>query len=608
MSFQDPIEEIKSKLDIVEVIGSYIKLQKAGANYRAVCPFHSEKKPSLFVSPARQIWKCFGCGKGGDIFGFVKDIEGIEFGDALKILARKAGIELRKPSPEMVEWNTEKSRLFEVCELSSKFFEKQLWDSEGGKTVRKYLEERGMNEESMKKWRVGYAPENWNSLMNFLIQKGYKESEVEKAGVEIRGEKGNLYDRFRKRIMFPVFNLSSQVVGFGGRVFQSDNENEAKYVNTPQTLLYDKGSILYGLDKAKVEARKKDFCILVEGYMDAILCHQAGFENTAAVSGTALTQNQLRILKRYSDNLYTAFDMDIAGNSATKRGIDLAQKEGFNVKVITMPEGKDPADIILEKAENWQKFVDDSKSIMEFYFQRAFSSFKNDPKAEKPESKIKISKMLLPEIKKIPNQIEKSYWIQELSNKLKIKEEDLREELGKTKIEQSFYFSGESSEKKASIKKKAENRKELIEERMLYLLLKYPEQLELITDKCLSCFSEDCKKILEYLKKNPDLKNNFSEEDLIKEKFSEDFTKKINYIHLAAEVGYNPLEDGFDEEDMTEPGEEIEECIKEIEHFNTKKELDNISVEIKEAEENDDSKKLDILIRKFNELSQKLIN
>jgi DNA primase len=601
MAFQDPIEEIRAKLDIVDVIGSYIKLQKAGANYRAVCPFHSEKKPSLFVSPARQIWKCFGCGAGGDMFGFVKQIEGVEFRDALKILASRAGVELKKMSPEMVKWNSEKSRLFDICELSSKFFETQLWQSEAGKRVREYLKGRGVNEDSMKKWKIGYAPKDWRSLMNFLIGKGYKENEIEKIGVIIKSQKGGFYDRFRKRIMFPIFSLSSQVVGFGGRVFEPEREDEAKYINTPQTPLYDKSSILYGLDKAKVEARKKDFCILVEGYMDAVLCHQAGFENTAAVSGTALTSRQLKVLKRYSDNLYTAFDMDIAGNSATKRGIDMAQKEGFNIKVTVMPEDKDPADIVLEDPKKWQSLVESSKSIMEFYFQRAFSSFKDVSEAER---KVKISKMILPEIKKIPNEVEKSYWLQELSNKINIREEDLRKELDKVKKEKSFSLKEEEPQE---VKEEIKNRKSLIEERMLYLLLKNQDCLDLVTEDCLPSFSEECKKFVNSLKNNLDFRNNLSKEKLTTEGFSDNFKKRIDYIYLAAEVGYNLLEEGFEKEDMPDPKEEMETCIKEIKKFNLKEELNRTSIEIRKAESENNFEKLNSLTKKFRELSKKII-
>src|SRR4030042_6649721 len=336
-----PIDEVKSRLDIIEVISSYIKLSKTGANYRALCPFHSEKKPSFFVSPARQIWHCFGCGKGGDIFGFVKEIEGVEFGDALRILAQKAGVELKPLRREAAVWKTERQRLYEINELAAKFFERQLENSASGKEAKEYLLGRKIKQESTKEWRLGYSPDVWRGLFDFLISKGYKTAEIEKIGLAIKNEKGSFYDRFRGRIIFPVFDLNSQVVGFGARVFKEKDKKEiAKYVNTPNTVLYDKSRVLYGLDKAKVEIRKKNCVVFVEGYVDAIMCHQEGFKNTVAVSGTALTPYHLKIIKRYTDNIFTAFDMDVGGDSATRRGIDLAEMAGFNIKVVTMEEGR----------------------------------------------------------------------------------------------------------------------------------------------------------------------------------------------------------------------------------------------------------------------------
>jgi len=605
-----PIDEIKSRLDVVDVIGSYLKLQKTGANYRALCPFHSEKKPSFFVSPARQIWHCFGCSAGGDIFKFVMQIEGVEFGDALRILAQKAGVELKKPSPELVKWQTEKTKLYEVCELATQFFEKQLDASSVGNEAKGYLLGRGISKESIKKWRLGYAPDTWQGLSDFLTSRGYKKEEVEKAGLGISSEIGSFYDRFRGRIIFPIFDLNSQVSGFGGRIFKEKNKEEiAKYINTPNTLLYDKSQVIYGLDQAKMAIRKKDFCILVEGYTDVILSSQAGVENVVSSSGTALTSYQLKILKRYSENIYTAFDMDIAGSSATKRGIDLAQAQGFNIKVIIMPEDKDPADIISENQAEWGKLVSNARSILDFYFETAFSKF--NPK--EVEGKVEISKILLPVVKRIPNKIAKSHWIQELSKRLQVKEEDLETELKKIKTEAKFpIFNEPVEEKKETLGQNIQtrSRKDLLEERIASLVLKYPQHLSLIDKKYFSYFSTDFQKILNYLKQNLDsghIPPKFSLKIWAGKGLPQKLINFLNDLSFASEVDYNPLEEQFNGEDLPNPEEEIKICLGETENLEIKNELDQISKQIKTAEETHDFKKVESLIQKFNSLSQRLI-
>jgi len=584
----NPIEEIKTRLDIVEVVGSYIKLQKAGRNYKALCPFHSEKKPSFFVSPERQIWHCFGCGVGGDIFKFVMMIEGIEFGDALRILAQKAGVELKKEHPFL---KTERKRLYEICELCCKFFEKQLQEGKVGKKAKEYLLKRGVSEESIKKWRLGYAPNTWHGLTDFLRYQGYKKEEIKNAGVGILTEDGNFYDRFRGRIMFPIFDLNSQVIGFGGRYFenplrvsQKDESEVAKYINTPQTLLYDKSKVLYGLDKAKVEIRKKDFCILVEGYMDAILCSQSGWENVVAVSGTSLTPFQLKILKRYSDNLFTAFDMDVAGDSATKRGIELAQSEGFNIKVITMPQGKDPADVILENPQKWEERVKNAFSIVEFYFQTAFEKFDK----QTPEGKREISKIVLPIIKRIPNKIEQAHWIGELAKRLDVKEEVIEEELKKYKIEIEKDEEGKTKEeeKEEFIRKP---RSQILEERIGSLILKNPQYLEILAEEDFSFFSSTLEKIFNILKKKE-----FSDFSELKKEIPEE-SEFIDYLALKGEV-----------EEIEDEKKEIEVCLKELKKIKLKEELDRISIEIKKAESERNEKEVEKLMKKFNDISSQL--
>ncbi len=562
-----PIDEIKNRLDIVEVIGSYIKFKKAGANYRALCPFHSEKTPSFFVSPARQIWHCFGCGRGGDIFGFVKEIEGVEFGDALRILAQKAGVELKRQRPEL---KTERQRLYEICEWATRFFEKQLAGSSSGKEAKKYLLSRGITEESIEKWRLGYSPDVWQSLSDFLTSKGYKKEEIEKAGLSIKSEKGSFYDRFRGRIVFPIFDLNSQVVGFSGRIFKSPDT--AKYVNTPNTLLYDKSRILYGLDKAKVAIRKKDACILVEGNTDVIMSHQTGSENAVATSGTALTPFQLKILKRYSNNLLIGFDMDVAGETATKRGIDLAQTQGFDIKVIRLPEGKDPAEIISKNPKEWEKTLTSTVSILDFYFETAFAN--RDPKT--PEGKKEISKILLPVIKRIPNEIEKSYWVQKLAKNLEVKEEDVEAELKKVKLEEDIY----GLEPEETINLPQKSRKELLEERLLILILKSPQNINLIDEGKVSCFSPPYQEVLS---------------KLIKKQSPE--PEPFNYLSLKAEI------EEIEEKDILP---DIQFCLKEIQCLEIKKRLDQISQEIKKAEEDKNSQKIEELTREFTKLAKEI--
>ena len=578
---ENPIEEIKNRLDIIEVVGSYIKLQKAGINYRAVCPFHSEKKPSFFVSPTRQLWHCFGsCGEGGDIFKFVMKIEGVEFGDALRILAQKAGVELKSQSPEYAKLKSERERLYEICEWAAKFFEKQFQESKTGKEAKDYLLKRGITEESLKKWRVGYAPDVWQSLSDFLNAKNYRKEEMEKAGLSLTSEKGSLHDRFRGRIIFPIFDLNSQVIGFGGRVFKDKDKNEvAKYVNTPQTILYDKSNVLYGLDKAKVTVRKQDYCILVEGYVDVIMVSQAGFENVVATSGTALTPFQLKILKRYTENLYTAFDMDIAGDAATKRGIDLAQAQEFNIKVIILPEGLDPADMVSKDIKEWEKRVKEGKSILDFYFETTFSKFDlNSSDGER-----KIIKTLLPAIKKIPNIIIQSRWAAKLANKLGIKTEDVEKELQKIKEEYSEKLGIEPEEEKNIPVK---TRKELLEERLIILFLKYPGQLEELVESQLFSFSSQTKDLILKLKDNPQLKEKDLEMEVI---------ALFNSLALMAEI------EDIEEKDVAS---EIKYCLKEIDSLELKKKRAEITKEIKRSEMEKDTKKENELILKFNKLSK----
>ncbi len=630
------IEEVKNKLNILDVVGGYMKLTKTGINYRGICPFHAEKTPSFFVSPSRQTWHCFGCGAGFSIFDFVMKIEGVEFGDALKILARKAGVELKRENPQL---RTERQRLYEICELATRFFEKQLFAGEVGKSAKDYLLKRGITEDSIKKWRVGYSPDIWQGLTEFLIGKGYQREEIIKAGlaIEKEGAKGNSYDRFRGRIIFPVFDLNSQVVGFGGRVFSARGgsafggkqaeQNTAKYINTPQTMLYDKSATLYGLNNAKLSVRKQNQCVVTEGYTDVIMCHQAGFENTVAASGTALTERHLNILKRYSENLVLAFDADPAGDSATKRGISMAQEMGFNIKIVESyglkGEKSDPADIILKDPKIWQESVEKSRSIMDYYFAFALDNFNKTL----PEGKKEISKIILPAIKSIKNKIEQSHWIQKLAEAISTKEDAILEELAKLSASKNYAIGAEKNDRQVEKENLGtEGRRQLIEEKIISLILKNPNNANLLEESHYPLFSDKIGAFLREIKvflaksvlNDGELHPVKSAEggvwpkagqfDRVKEDFKEIFSNSLSdsqqdaeFKNLMAALALRA------DMDYQEDGEaEMKLCLSQLKSVDLKDRLNKISEQVKKAEDLKDQTKAKELIEEFHNLSKQL--
>lgn len=418
------VEKVKEKVDIVDLISGYLKLQKSGVNYKANCPFHNEKTPSFVVSPERQVWHCFGCSRGGDHFSFVQEIEGVDFPEALRILAKRAGIELEQFDRS---FQNAKTKLLTIAELAVKFFQKQLWESNAGLKAMAYLKGRGLKEETIEKYRLGFAPDSWQSLIDFLKSCSFRDQEIFDAGLSVRRESGSgYYDRFRSRIIFPVLDLNSQTVGFTGRIFDA-KEEEAKYINTPQTLVYDKSKILYGLSQAKMSIRSEDRCLMMEGNMDVILSHQAGVLNAVASSGTALTDQHLKIIRRYTNNLDLCFDQDSAGRRATDRGISLALQHDFNLGVVFIddPVCKDPADYVQKYGEKWRDKAKEGRSIFDFYIESACRQF--DPTSA--NGKKAIAQKVLPLIKKIISLVERSHWIGELALRLQTKEEVLHQEM-----------------------------------------------------------------------------------------------------------------------------------------------------------------------------------
>lgn len=460
-----PVEEIKSRLSIEQVIGSYIKLEKAGTSYKGLCPFHNEKSPSFNVSPTRQAYYCFGCNRGGDMFTFVEEIEGVSFVDALKMLAERAGVRLER---EEFKKNSERDRLYDLMDDVATFYERTLGEHEG---PLEYLRERGVSDETIKNFRIGYVPPTevagWRSAHTYLKGKGYSDEEIEKVGLTKKTEKG-YYDRFRSRIMFPIRDQSGRVVAFTGRIFQSGSEKseEAKYVNSPETILYDKSTILFAYDLAKSAIRKQNFTVVVEGQMDCIMSHQAGTENTVAVSGTALTEKHLGLLKRLSDNIVFAFDADDAGVNATSRAFRIALTLGMNVRVVSIPDAKDPADLILRDPVEWETALQNSLHIIDFLLMTL-----KERHIDAREYRKSVEDTILPLLLSIPSRIEQAHFIVEIARRLGVKEEAVWEEVKRKQSAESFVSRTVEPSQSGAEPPRIRTPRDLAEEALIGLLL-----------------------------------------------------------------------------------------------------------------------------------------
>ncbi|HRH26734.1 MAG TPA: DNA primase, partial [Parcubacteria group bacterium] len=404
------VDQIKSKIDIVTLISNYIKLEKAGTNFKGRCPFHNEKTPSFFVSPDRGNYYCFGCHAKGDIFTFVQEFEGLDFIGSLKVLAEKAGVELEQ---YRTGEKSEKEKLYSVLEMAVLFFERNL---SRNKNALDYVYSRGINDESIKSFRIGYANSEWRELYDYLKEKGVTDTQMLAVGL-IKQKDSSLslgssyYDVFRGRIMFPIADSSGRVVGFSGRILISD-EKSPKYLNTPETELFNKSEILFGLDKAKRNIKIKDYSILVEGQMDLVMMHQVGLNNTVASSGTALTEGHLVKLRRLSERIMMSFDADSAGFNASDRAAKIALSLGMDLKLVSMPEGKDPADLAKDAPDTLKECFRNSKGIVDFYVDTLLS--KN---LEPKDLAIEIRKKVLPYIAMMKDKTDQSQWIGAIKRK-----------------------------------------------------------------------------------------------------------------------------------------------------------------------------------------------
>ena len=592
------IEEIKSRLNAADIIGEYIRLEKAGANYKARCPFHNEKTPSFMVNAEKQIWHCFGCQKGGDIFAFVMEMEGLEFKEALKLLADKAGVPLKRFDAQA---EGKKNRILEILELATKFYETQLWQGAGKVKIMNYLKDRGLKEETIKTFRLGYAPAGWRNILTFLTGRGYSAQEIEKTGLLVKKDNADFYDRFRDRIIFPVADTMGKVVGFSARVSPGGDESQAKYVNTPESEVYHKSKVLYGADKAKNEIKIQDFVLLVEGNMDVIAAAQAGIKNTVAVSGTALTPDQINIVKRYTNNLRMFFDMDKAGEEATKKSIKLCFERDLNVKVVELPEGKDAADLAKSNPALLKETVEKAADAMEYFFQKVLSK----ENKEEVEGKKKIAGEILDMLSHMSSEIGKGHWIKKLSEELETKESVLTDMFKKVTL-RSRTVENSQTEKEERGKISVKTKLEILTEDLIGLALIYEsvwrkafveekENQVLLKDKLLSNMLEQGEKF------------QFSFDSLIKNLENQKDASRAEKIYF--EKKYRPdLNNNIEEIRSENPTGDYLSCIKEIKKEIMRNELARIERDLKTAEDNKDREAVMFLREEVKRISSKLIN
>ena len=484
------IDEVKQRLDIVDVASGYLKLDKAGRNFKALCPFHEEKTPSFFVFPERQSWRCFGCGQGGDLVSFVMKKEGLDFSEALKMLADRAGVQLTKSKSTFEDKLS--NRLFQINEAAARYYHDVLLQDPVAEPARNYVNRRGLDQRTVDDFLLGFSKHD--GLKKYLVDNSFQEKELLQIG--LIGEKdGRTYDYFRNRLMFPIKDVKGRVVGFGARAL---DESLPKYLNSPQTVLFDKGSILYGIDRARSAIPEKGIAVIVEGYMDVIAAHQHGEANVVASMGTALTDKQIRILRRLTRSLVFALDPDAAGGAATMRGIDVARhslnREGLeiptllgatsqlkaDIRIIPLPQGKDPDALIRENPEEWQRVVDRALPLMDYLIEVVTSNID----LTKPEGKNQASEQLLPLIAELDNETQREFYLGKLAKVLEVSDRTLVRQasnLVRTKTERL---------RKEQVKPSLSIRLgDAVEEYCLALLLQHPE-LRNMTDRLIPEYFE----------------------------------------------------------------------------------------------------------------------
>lgn len=481
MISQKTIDKIFSTIRVEEIIGEYVQLKRAGSNFKGLSPFHDEKTPSFVVSPSKQIWKDFSSGKGGSAITFLMEIENFTYPEALRHAAKKYGIEIEEDkveySEEQKKAQTERELLYKIHEVANTFFQEILWDNEEGKAIGlSYFKERELHDDIIKKFQLGYSPEQKDAFTKYALEKGYEKEILEKSGISIFPENTPTgVDRFRERVIFPIHSFSGRVLGFGARILKS-NVKTAKYLNSPETEIYHKSNVLYGLNQSKQAISKENLCLLVEGYMDVISLHQSGIENVVASSGTALTTEQIKLIKRLTENVTILFDGDAAGIKASFRSIDMLLAEGMNIRVALFPDGDDPDSFARKHPRDFvENFIKtEAKDFIDFKAEILLKETQNDP-----IKKAEAIRDIVKSIGFVSNALKQEIFIKEISTKFELSEQSLFNELG---VQKQIVQQHKPSERKETNVVKLEKVQEVLEninpllvleEKLVELMLKY---------------------------------------------------------------------------------------------------------------------------------------
>ncbi len=422
------INNLKENVDIVDLVSDYIELKKSGNRYKGLCPFHSEQTPSFFVNPDNSFYHCFGCGAGGDTISFVMEIENLTFVESVKMLAERSGMELPDLSDQQRQQYKEREQLFTLNKLAAQFYNYILTETEIGKRAFEYLKGRGFTESDIEAFKLGYAADEWRFLLNFLQKKGFSIDLIQKAGLISEGKNNSYYDKFRNRVIFPIFNNRGEVIAFGGRILENEDSFGPKYLNSPETPIFSKKKNLYGLHLAKDSIRENNSCIIMEGYTDVIQAHKNGFANSIASLGTAFTEEQAKLIKRYAENAYIAYDADTAGNKATLRGLDILSRTGINVKVIQLEEDSDPDQLLKnEGKEVFNEFIEEAVNLIDFKINMLI---KNRNLSE-PGVRKKVLRSIVELLSEVKDNLEREIYIERAAEKTNFKAEVLAEEVKK---------------------------------------------------------------------------------------------------------------------------------------------------------------------------------